>query len=460
MKLHVKTLSGSEFELDAEPARKIVKSEKDPRQYQYLELENGLRVTLVSDPSAKQASAAMSVHVGSEDDPKEFQGLSHLLEHSLFLGSAKYPNRNAYTEFVKSNGGSCNAYTSSVETVYFFEVSPPSLREACEIFSRFFVDPLFDEELVKNELSAIDEEFSLARKGHCVRIDAVLRELAPADSTFQRFTIGNSQTLKGESVVAALKRHHAEYYSARNMTLVLVGSQSLKELESIVQEFFAEINSSPPPRRPAPQGCPIETGKSITVSAFTTSQRELRIVWPVPELRSLVSTQPTFYVIDMFNRFEKGSLYARLKSEGLIESISLMRDYPSRHFSLLVVAAGLTEKGFENYETVAEEVSAFLEGLDKNGIPDWFWPEFQTISRQTFDLADGRSVSQRAIHLAVSMAFVPPESLLTWSVQPDKYCPESISEIVSLLKPENSIQILTGPMPLHWSSQVEKVDLV
>ena len=43
----------------------IVKSAEDKRAYRGLELTNGLKVLLVSDPSTDKSSAALDVHIGN-----------------------------------------------------------------------------------------------------------------------------------------------------------------------------------------------------------------------------------------------------------------------------------------------------------------------------------------------------------------------------------------------------------
>lgn len=47
-----------------------------------------------------------------------FQGLSHYLEHMLFMGSEKYPDENEYDSFLASHGGSSNAFTEMVRTIH------------------------------------------------------------------------------------------------------------------------------------------------------------------------------------------------------------------------------------------------------------------------------------------------------------------------------------------------------
>lgn len=70
----------------------ITKSPEDDRQYRGMELANGMKVLLVSDPSTERSAASMSVGVGHMSDPDEVPGLAHFLEHMLFLGTEKYPN--------------------------------------------------------------------------------------------------------------------------------------------------------------------------------------------------------------------------------------------------------------------------------------------------------------------------------------------------------------------------------
>ena len=110
----------------------IVKSAEDKRAYRGLELSNGLKVLLISDPSTDKSSAAIDVHIGKSyeigffrkeyifclwksfrekmksisvavilghmSDPEELPGLAHFCEHMLFLGTKKYPEENEYSK--------------------------------------------------------------------------------------------------------------------------------------------------------------------------------------------------------------------------------------------------------------------------------------------------------------------------------------------------------------------------
>ena len=136
----------------------VTKPALDDRRYRGLELSNGLKAMLISDPTTDKSSASMDVGVGYLADPWELQGLAHFCEHMLFLGTAEYPEENGYQKFLQDHGGYSNAYTSSENTNYYFDVSTDGLEEALERFSRFFVSPLFSLDGVAREVNAVHSE--------------------------------------------------------------------------------------------------------------------------------------------------------------------------------------------------------------------------------------------------------------------------------------------------------------
>lgn len=62
------------------------------------------------------AAAALTVGVGSFWDTDDLQGMAHFVEHMVFMGSVKYPDENAFDNFLTKHGGGCNAYTDMERT--------------------------------------------------------------------------------------------------------------------------------------------------------------------------------------------------------------------------------------------------------------------------------------------------------------------------------------------------------
>ncbi|VDQ16537.1 unnamed protein product [Trichobilharzia regenti] len=131
----------------------IRKSENDSRSYKVMLLRNRMKVLLISDPNTDKSAACLSVNIGSLSDPKELPGLAHFCEHMLFLGTEMYPIENTYMKYVAEHGGQSNASTKADETAYVFNIAPEYLKEALDIFSQFFISPLFTESATEREVS-------------------------------------------------------------------------------------------------------------------------------------------------------------------------------------------------------------------------------------------------------------------------------------------------------------------
>jgi len=59
----------------------------DKRTYRAIRLSNNIEAVVISDPDTSLCGASLGVGVGSLQNPKDIQGLAHLLEHMLFLVS-------------------------------------------------------------------------------------------------------------------------------------------------------------------------------------------------------------------------------------------------------------------------------------------------------------------------------------------------------------------------------------
>lgn len=121
------------------------KSSSDKKEYEALCLENGVKVLFVKQQNeicSKLAAVAMCVGSGCFNDPKDVQGMSHFLEHMIFMGSEKYPKENEFDQFVSSHGGFDNAYTECEHTLFHFDIIEDFLDGALDRFSQLFVSPI------------------------------------------------------------------------------------------------------------------------------------------------------------------------------------------------------------------------------------------------------------------------------------------------------------------------------
>ena len=176
-----------------ETAIAVRKGDTDPRNYRFSVLENGLQILLISDPNTDKAAAAMDVRVGYFSDPEHIPGLSHLLEHMLFLGTENFPEEDAFDKFLSRNGGASNAYTSKEDTNYH-EVLPTALDKSLEMFASFFTAPLTPERIDREK--AVDSENEKNLQNDDWRFTQLLRSTSNINHPYHKYGTGNRYTLK------------------------------------------------------------------------------------------------------------------------------------------------------------------------------------------------------------------------------------------------------------------------
>ena len=180
-------------------------------------LDNGIKVVYVEDSLSDKTIVSVAVNIGSLANPKDFQGLAHFLEHMLFLGSKKFPDENTYDKAIKKFGGMSNAYTDHFETVFYFSVFNNGIQEVTNIFSRFFIDPLFKEDAVDREINAVNSEHQKNVNSDHWREYQLLKNISKKDSHYNTFPTGNFESLKKEGLRDKMIEFWKEYYISTNL---------------------------------------------------------------------------------------------------------------------------------------------------------------------------------------------------------------------------------------------------
>lgn len=432
-----------------------VQSPNDDYAYRYLTLDNELQVLLISDPGAPKAAAALDVLVGSGDNPPGREGLAHFLEHMLFLGTDKYPEAGDYQQYIAEHGGSHNAYTSFEHTNYFFDIQAQYLPGALDRFARFFIAPRFDEAYVEREMNAVEAEFQMGLRSDPRRGLDVLQTVMNPDHPFSQFTVGNLETLadRPEAPIRDdLLRFYEQHYSANKMRLVVFGAESLDELEAMVVPRFAPV----PDRDIASEAiaAPLFAPEALPMLVQVQPQatlRQLEVSFPVPDYRSAYRSNPLGYLGNLVGHEGAGSLLARLKEEGLAESLGAGSGLGWRGGALFSVSIGLTEEGLARQDRVLQLLFAYLDMLRQEGPQRWLYEEQSQLAELQFRFREKANPVNYVSALASGMHYYAPEDILRGSSLMTDYDPAMLEELLSHVVPGNALVTLS-----HRSVEVDR----
>jgi len=427
----------------------IIASPNDKREYRYISLDNQLDVLLISDPSTDKAAASLDVHIGSYQNPADRAGLVHFLEHMLFLGTQKYPDPGEYQRFISEHGGSHNAGTGLENTNYFFDIDALYLEPALDRFAQFFSAPNFDAKYVDRERNAVESEYRLKIKDDGRRLQDVLQEQVNPKHPLSKFTVGNLDTLadwQGRPVRDELLAIYKQYYSANIMKLVVLGSESLDELQAMVEPRFAlvenaevvvDIHTAPlfePERLP------------LQISALPLQDsRELSLSFPVPKIQPHWQKKPGNYLAALIGHEGDGSLLDLLKKRGWADALGAGVPLEDRGSALFSVDISLTPEGLEHQQQIVEMFFAWVGLIRDQGIQRWRYDERAQLSAIAFRFQEKQNPINYVSSLASMMQQYPVTDVLQANFVMNDFDAELLAEISARLTPDNMLLQLTAP---------------
>jgi len=433
------------------PSAVITQSPNDDRAYRHIELPNGLRVILVSDPATDRAAAALDVSIGSRHDPPEYRGLAHFLEHMLFLGTRKYPEAGAYQRYIQQHGGSNNASTGYEHTNFFFEIDRGHLEGALDRFAQFFVAPLFNETRVDRERHAVDSEYRTRLRSDGSRSWDAIKQAFNPRHPLSRFSIGSLQTLRNRppgALRAALIRFWKAHYSADRMTLVVYGAEALDTLEGWVAARFRAV-----PRGAGGEGDdrvaePLFRPGSLPARVEITPLRDLRsltLYFPMPPVLELYRVKPTLYLSNILGHEGKGSLLSALKAKGWADGVSAGLGFSARDASLYRIRIRLTAAGLEHLPEITGRVFELVAKIRTGGLERWRFLEQSKLLDLGFRFQERVSPVGYAVEVARNLHLYPPADVLVGPYRLDDPDAAVVERFVGYLKPENLLAVVVAP---------------
>lgn len=426
----------------------VTKSPGDDREYQYLELPNQLKVLLISDPSADKAAASLDVFTGSGQDPENYQGLAHFLEHMLFLGTSEYPDPGEYQEFISAHNGAHNAYTSFEHTNYFFDIDPDYLDEALSRFSQFFIAPLFTQAYVDREKNAVHSEFMAGIKDESRKTLDVFKSTVNPQHPFAKFSVGNLDTLNAQegSLRKQLLDFYDKNYSSNIMTLVVIGREPLVELERVVVNKFSAIPNKSVVLEDIEQPL-FEPGRLPLFMQIRPEQEQrfLSISFAIPPVADYYQQKPLQYIANIIGHEGEGSLLSYLKSRGWAEALGAGEGLSYEGGSTFSVSVQLTRKGVEHSDDVVLALFQALERIRREGVQSWLFREQGEISAQQFRYQEKSSPINYASTLSNQLQYFAPADVLYAPYMMTDFEPQLIETFLNYLRPDAAVITLNAP---------------
>ncbi len=421
----------------------ITKPKFDKRNFTGSQLDNGIKYIIVNDPHLEKSYVTVSINAGSYLNPDGYDGLAHFLEHMLFMGSKKYPDENHYNTRLNELGGSSNAYTDMMETVYYFNVFDNGLHEILDIFSRFFIDPLFDPDSVSREINAVDSEHKKnIHKDYWKKFQLMLYLTNP-DSKTNQFITGSLNTLNKPDIRERVIQFYNKYYVPQNISICVASSQSSDQIQKMISDTFGHIVPSNKHHKLEIEKPFYSINKSKSYHLKSLSNiYELSYIWEVPSQENFMKTKDFTILESLLTNKSANSMYFYLKNLGFINSIKSETKYEG----VFIITFNLTKEGFDNLDIIQKVLYECIEQVKKSDLKKYA-EYYQKIMEINFNCIEKFQTEDLCNLLAINHHYEKTEQVFesSFKISKTKTSEEYFELFNKYIIPENVIKIVASP---------------
>ncbi len=299
-------------------------------------LKNGIHIITEEVKDFQSATIGIWVNIGSRDEEKDKNGVSHFIEHLLFKGTEKRSAKDIAKD-IESVGGVLNAFTGREYTCFYAKVLGDDLPMAVDLLSDIFLNSRFDAKELERERQVILQEIKMVEDTPDDLIHDMFADIFWKGHSIGRPVLGTSGTIKSMKRGAILKYFKNTYLPHTTIITAAGNLKHDKVVELLKKSFEGMKHGSFARDTKPPKPCP-----SIVLERKKLEQVHICIGSSAPSQKD-----PERYKAYLLNTILGGGMSSRLFQEirekrGLAYAVysylSLYLDAGS-----LVIYAGVSE---------------------------------------------------------------------------------------------------------------------
>ncbi|APR78227.1 zinc protease [Minicystis rosea] len=262
-------------------------------------LANGMRLIVSPDPGAADVTVHLRYDTGSRDEPPGLEGMAHLVEHLMFLGTRHAPGNSVFQLLERAGATNINGTTSSDATTYYETLPPERLELALWLESDRMAHALRDVDAAK-----LDTARAEVQNEHQMRVASqplgalhpyTHAALFPSWHPYAYLPVGTLASI--QRITAADARAFANtWYGPDNATLVITGKVDPSTARALAEKYFGTLPRArrrSAPRSPRRRAWPRSSTSARASRTKRWSSRGSRHPSARPATRSSTSPLPS-----------------------------------------------------------------------------------------------------------------------------------------------------------------------
>lgn len=418
-------------------------------------LDNGLTVMLWEDHDQPDVTGYVVVRAGAVDEPAEYTGLAHYLEHMLFKGTQKIgaldweAEKPIYDSIIALYDQYCettdpeqreklatqinecsmreakvsstedffnlldligaegvNAFTSFDVTAYHNSFPEAEMYRWLTIFSDRLIDPVF--RTFQAELENVFEEYNMYANNPSSQASKQLMQDIYKGSPYERDVIGHPEHLKNPRLSKLIEFYNT-WYVPNNMALILVGDFDAEAAKPMIAETFSRLQPKELPARPSYPEVQLTGSKHYNLGYSP------QIAWVYPGVKANDPEQEVLeFVCNLLSNGQTG-LLDKITIDGAVQYAGVGLDARRNTGRIIVQAVPYYDANQQMFESDKATEKIVMKEIDKikaGEISDEMIASLKRMYAQSYKVANESSGSKMNWLLSAFMYNMPLEQVL------------------------------------------------
>lgn len=418
-------------------------------------LDNGLTVMLWEDHDQPDVTGYVVVRAGAVDEPAEYTGLAHYLEHMLFKGTQKIgaldweAEKPIYDSIIALYDQYCettdpeqreklatqinecsmreakvsstedffnlldiigaegvNAFTSFDVTAYHNSFPEAEMYRWLTIFSDRLIDPVF--RTFQAELENVFEEYNMYANNPSSQASKQLMQDIYKGSPYERDVIGHPEHLKNPRLSKLIEFYNT-WYVPNNMALILVGDFDAEAAKPMIAETFSRLQPKELPARPSYPEVQLTGSKHYNLGYSP------QIAWVYPGVKANDPEQEVLeFVCNLLSNGQTG-LLDKITIDGEVQYAGVGLDARRNTGRIIIQAVPYYDANQQMFESDKATEKIVMKEIDKikaGEISDEMIASLKRMYAQSYKVANESSNSKMNWLLSAFMYDMPLEQVL------------------------------------------------
>lgn len=418
-------------------------------------LDNGLTVILWEDHDQPDVTGYVVVRAGAVDEPAEYTGLAHYLEHMLFKGTQKigaldweaekpiydsiialYDQYSEATdpelrEKLATQINECsmreakvsstedffnlldiigaegvNAFTSFDVTAYHNSFPAAEMYRWLTIFSDRLIDPVF--RTFQAELENVFEEYNMYANDPSSQVSKQLMQDIYKGSPYERDVIGYPEHLKNPRLSKLIEFYNT-WYVPNNMALILVGDFDAEATKPMIAETFSRLQPKELPARPSYPDVELTGNKHYKLGYNP------QIAWVYPGVKANDPEQEVLEFVCLLLSNGQTGLLDKVTINGEVQYAGAGLDARRNAGRIIVQAVPYYDANQQMFESDKATEKIIMKEIDKikaGDISDEMIASVKRMYAQSYKVANESPASKMNWLLSAFMYDMPLEQVL------------------------------------------------